>query len=234
MGDSPLIDFERRGLIAQVSDREGLDAHLKSGSRTLYCGFDPSADSLQTGNLVPLLALRRFQLNGHRPIALVGGATGLIGDPSFKADERTLNDRELVESWVGRIRDQVSGFIDLDGNNAGIVVDNLDWTRELDVITFLRDVGKHFSVNSMIRKESVRARLEADGEGGWRAIKFPRDGAGILSSLVESDGLVRPGDPFTILPGGAERVDYSLPTVVLLTDVSHHQVTQAPCKTPGQ
>jgi tyrosyl-tRNA synthetase len=114
---------------------------------------------LHIGNLVPLLALRRFQLFGHRPIALVGGATGLIGDPSFKNAERTLNDREVVERWVDPIRRQVSRFIDMSGNNCALVVDNLEWTRDLDVITFLRDVGKHFSVNSMIAKESVKTRL---------------------------------------------------------------------------
>lgn len=165
MGGSPLEELEKRDLVAQISDREGLDAHLVAGSRTLYCGFDPTADSLQAGNLVPLLALRRFQQLGHRPIALVGGATGLIGDPSFKADERSLNDRDLVAHWVERIRAQVSRFIDLEGNNAGLVVNNLDWTRELDVITFLRDIGKHFSVNAMTRKESVRVRLEREDSG---------------------------------------------------------------------
>lgn len=179
MGGSVLQDLERRDLIAQVSDRAGLDAHLSTASRTLYCGFDPSADSLQAGNLVPLLTLRRFQLHGHRPIALVGGATGLIGDPSFKATERTLNDREVVEGWVERIRAQVERFIDLEGNNAGRVVNNLDWTRDLDVITFLRDVGKHFSVNAMTRKESVRVRLERDETG----ISFTEFSYMILQSM---------------------------------------------------
>lgn len=165
MGGSVLEELERRELIAQVSDRAGLAKHLSGASRTLYCGFDPSADSLQAGNLVPLLTLRRFQLHGHRPIALVGGATGLIGDPSFKDNERTLNDRAVVEGWVERIRAQVAHFVDLDGNSAGRVVNNLDWTGNLDVITFLRDVGKHFSVNAMTKKESVRARLERDETG---------------------------------------------------------------------
>jgi tyrosyl-tRNA synthetase len=159
MSSSPIADLEQRSLIAQISDRAGLDTHLSSGSRTVYCGFDPTADSLHIGNLVPLLLLRRFQLYGHRPIALVGGATGLIGDPSFKGNERALNDRSIVEDWVARLREQVARFVDLSGNNAGIVVDNLDWTRNLDVITFLRDVGKHFSVNAMMQKDSVRLRL---------------------------------------------------------------------------
>jgi len=161
-----LSDLRDRGLIAQVSDAEALDAHLESAQRTLYAGFDPTADSLHIGSLVPLLALRRFQLAGHRPIALVGGATGLIGDPSFKATERSLNEADLVAGWVECIRGQVGRFIDLDGGIAGgRVVDNLDWIRKLDVIAFLRDIGKHFSVNDMVCKEAVRARLEREGGG---------------------------------------------------------------------
>jgi tyrosyl-tRNA synthetase len=165
MSGSPISELEQRNLIAQVSDRAGLESHLESASRTLYCGFDPTADSLHIGNLVPLLMLRRFQLRGHRPIALVGGATGLIGDPSFKGTERTLNAREVVESWVGPIRDQVSRFVDLTGNSAAIVVDNLEWTKSLDVISFLRDIGKHFSVNAMMQKDSVRSRLTQHESG---------------------------------------------------------------------
>ncbi len=159
MPASPIPELERRQLVAQVSDLADLDSHLEGGSRTLYCGFDPTADSLHIGNLVPLLMLRRFQLFGHRPIALVGGATGLIGDPSFKGVERALNDRATVERWVTSIRDQVSKFVDFSGNNGAIVVDNLEWTRGLDVISFLRDIGKHFSVNAMMQKDSVRSRL---------------------------------------------------------------------------
>ena len=179
MVGSPLDELARRGLVAQLSDRERLDAHLRSASRTLYCGFDPTADSLHIGNLVPLLTLRRFQAYGHRPIALVGGATGLIGDPSFKQDERALNDREVVEAWVAKITTQVSRFIDLDGNNAGLVVNNLDWTANLDVISFLRDVGKHFSVNAMMAKESVRARLTQEDQG----ISFTEFSYMILQSM---------------------------------------------------
>tara|TARA_R110002167_G_scaffold90855_4_gene244441 strand:+ start:553 stop:1917 length:1365 start_codon:yes stop_codon:yes gene_type:complete len=161
-----LKDLESRGLVAQVTGNDELDKHLSEGSRTLYCGFDPTADSLHIGSLVPLLALKRFQMAGHKPIALVGGATGLIGDPSFKAEERKLNTPDVVESWVGRIKDQVSRFIDFKGvDNAAEVVNNLEWTRNLDVLTFLRDVGKHFSVNSMIHKESVKQRLDREGAG---------------------------------------------------------------------
>ncbi len=166
MPRSPLQELDRRQLIAQISDREGLDAHLESKMRTLYCGFDPTADSLHIGNLVPLLTLRRFQRAGHRPIALVGGATGLIGDPSGKLNERLLNEKALVDEWVARIKLQVSKFLDFDqGACAAEVADNLDWTRDLDVIGFLRDIGKHFSVNAMIQKESVRSRLQTEGEG---------------------------------------------------------------------
>jgi tyrosyl-tRNA synthetase len=161
-----LIDeLSRRGLIAQVSDQQGLSEHLQTGSRTLYCGFDPTADSLHIGNLVPLLTLRRFQLAGHRPILLMGGATGLIGDPSGRSDERNLNSSEVVAEWVNRIHRQVEGFVDFAGNNAALITNNLDWTADLDVISFMRDVGKYFSVNSMLQRESVRSRLDRDGEG---------------------------------------------------------------------
>ncbi|MFT6916906.1 MAG: tyrosyl-tRNA synthetase [Motiliproteus sp.] len=161
-----LKDLDSRGLVAQVTGNDELDKHLSEGSRTLYCGFDPTADSLHIGSLVPLLALKRFQMAGHKPIALVGGATGLIGDPSFKAEERKLNTPDVVDSWVGRIRSQVSRFIDFEcADNAADVVNNLDWTQDLDVLTFLRDVGKHFSVNTMIHKESVKQRLDREGAG---------------------------------------------------------------------
>jgi tyrosyl-tRNA synthetase len=165
MSRALLQELEARQLIAQVSDREGLASHLNGASRTLYCGFDPTADSLHIGSLVPLLTLARFQRAGHRPIALVGGATGLIGDPSFKQSERALNEREVVAHWVDCIRGQVGRFLDLEGNNAALVVDNLDWTGELDVISFLRDIGKHFSVNSMLHKEAIRARLAQENTG---------------------------------------------------------------------
>jgi tyrosyl-tRNA synthetase len=131
---------------------------------TLYVGFDPTAPSLHVGNLVVLLVLRRFQLAGHTPIALVGGATGLVGDPSGKNEERTLNSTEIVEGWVSRIRLQVSAFLDFsEAKNKAIVVNNLDWTSPLSAIEFLRDIGKHFSVNQMLSKDSVSARLEAGG-----------------------------------------------------------------------
>lgn len=167
LSDNPLLaELEQRDLVAQVTAEQELVAHLNSESRTVYCGFDPTADSLHIGSLVPLLTLRRFQLAGHRPIALVGGATGLIGDPSFKSEERRLNTPDIVAGWVDKIKDQVSRFIDFDcGANSALVVNNLDWVGELKVLDFLRDIGKHFPVNQMIKKESVRQRIERDGEG---------------------------------------------------------------------
>jgi tyrosyl-tRNA synthetase len=155
-----------RGLVTQTSADQELEEHLNSGCRTLYCGFDPTADSLHIGSLVPLLALRRFQLAGHRPIALAGGATGMIGDPSFKSKERRLNSAEITQAWTSKIKQQLAKFIDFDcGENSALVVINLDWTENLDVLTFLRNIGKHFSVNAMIQKESVRQRIDRDGEG---------------------------------------------------------------------
>lgn len=160
-----ISDLEARGLISQMTSGDELRSFLGKG-RTLYSGFDPTAESLHIGNLVPLLALRRFQVAGHRPIALVGGATGLIGDPSFKAAERQLNSSDTVAMWVNRLKGQVSQFLDFDcGSNSALVVNNLDWVRDLNVLDFLRDVGKHFSVNSMIQKDSVKQRLEREGAG---------------------------------------------------------------------
>jgi tyrosyl-tRNA synthetase len=165
-GTELIADLQARGLISQMTGDGELAEHLSSGCRTLYCGFDPTADSLHIGSLVPLLALRRFQQAGHKPIALVGGATGLIGDPSFKAQERKLNTAEVVTSWVERIRAQVSQFIDFDaGESSAEVVNNLDWIGKIDLLSFLRDVGKHFSVNNMVSKESVKQRLDREGAG---------------------------------------------------------------------
>ncbi|MEO1081939.1 MAG: tyrosine--tRNA ligase [Pseudomonadota bacterium] len=166
MSSALLSELKDRELIFQIAGEEQLPAHLDGGIRSLYCGFDPTADSLHIGSLVPLLMLRRFQLAGHRPIALVGGATGLIGDPSFKAQERQLNTPDVVAGWVEKLRQQVSQFIDFDaGERSALVVNNLDWTRELDVLSFLRDIGKHFSINNMVQKESVRQRIDREGSG---------------------------------------------------------------------
>jgi len=161
-----LEDLQARGLVAQITADEELHEHLSSGCQTLYCGFDPTADSLHIGSLVPLLTLKRFQEAGHKPLALVGGATGLIGDPSFKATERKLNTDDVVANWVDKIKAQVSAFIEFgDKENSAEVVNNLDWIGQMDSISFLRDVGKHFSVNAMIQKESVKQRIEREGSG---------------------------------------------------------------------
>ncbi|MFT5098039.1 MAG: tyrosyl-tRNA synthetase [Planctomycetaceae bacterium] len=166
-GGTNLIEQLRSlGLIAQVSSEEALTNHLNEKSRTVYCGFDPTADSLHIGNLVPLLALRRFQLAGHRPILLVGGATGMIGDPGGRHSERDLKPADQVRTFVDKIRQQASRFLDFDcGENSAIVVDNAAWTENLTVIDFLRDIGKHFSVNAMVQKETVKRRLEDDESG---------------------------------------------------------------------
>tara|TARA_R110002072_G_scaffold98034_1_gene215842 strand:- start:2079 stop:3380 length:1302 start_codon:yes stop_codon:yes gene_type:complete len=154
------------GLIAQLSSEEALTTHLSEKPRTVYCGFDPTADSLHIGNLVPLLALRRFQLAGHRPILLVGGATGMIGDPGGRNSERDLKPADQVNAFVDKIRQQASRFLDFNsGENSAIVVNNADWTNNLTVIDFLRDIGKHFSVNAMVQKETVKRRLEDDESG---------------------------------------------------------------------
>ena len=166
MSSALLTELRARGLIFQIAGEDELPAWLDGGTRALYAGFDPTADSLHIGSLVPLLMLRRFQLAGHKPLALVGGATGLVGDPSFKDQERQLNTPEIVESWVDSIRAQLSRFLEFDDSaTSAEVVNNLDWTANMDVLTFLRDVGKHFSVNAMIQKESVKQRIERDGSG---------------------------------------------------------------------
>jgi tyrosyl-tRNA synthetase len=166
MFKSPLIqDLQARGLIAQTTDMQALDERLATGQVTLYCGFDPTADSLHLGHLVPVLVLKRFQQAGHKPIALVGGATGMIGDPSFKATERKLNTPEVIASWVDKIRGQVAPFLDFDGPNAAIMANNYDWFGGMGALEFLRDIGKHFSVNAMIKKESVQQRINRDEVG---------------------------------------------------------------------
>ena len=162
--DDIIEELSWRGLIADSTNVDELRLALKYGRVTVYCGFDPTASGLHIGNLVQLLTLRRLQLAGHRPIGLVGGATGLIGDPSGKSAERVLNPAETVAGWVERIRGEVSRFLDFDaGESSAMIVSNLDWTGPMPVLEFLRDVGKHFSVNRMLDRESVKARLEAGG-----------------------------------------------------------------------
>jgi tyrosyl-tRNA synthetase len=166
MFQSPLVqDLQDRGLIAQITDAQALDKLLTEESVTLYCGFDPTADSLHLGHLVPVLILKRFQEAGHKPIALVGGATGMIGDPSFKATERKLNTPDVIATWVEKIRGQVTPFLDFNGTNPAIVANNYDWFGGMGALEFLRDIGKHFSVNAMIKKESVQQRLTREDQG---------------------------------------------------------------------
>ncbi|WP_027964236.1 tyrosine--tRNA ligase [Halalkalibacillus halophilus] len=158
---SILDDLRDRGLIQQVTDEEGLEKHLNEDRVALYCGFDPTADSLHIGHLFPALMLKRFQEAGHRPIALVGGGTGMIGDPSGRNEERSLNEENVVKEWSNNIKDQLSKLIDFDdAKNGAVVVNNYDWLSQMSVIDLLRDVGKHFSVNYMLAKESVEARIE--------------------------------------------------------------------------
>ena len=162
---SIIQDLQSRGLIAQTTDAEALDALLNEQKIALYCGFDPTADSLHIGHLLPVLALRRFQLAGHTPVALVGGATGMIGDPSFKAAERSLNTLDTVQQWVHSIRGQLAPFLSFEGDNAAIMANNYDWFGGMGCLDFLRDIGKHFSVNAMLAKESVKQRIERDDVG---------------------------------------------------------------------
>jgi tyrosyl-tRNA synthetase len=155
-----LDELEYRGLVYQVTNREQLNAKLNAERVTLYCGFDPTADSLHIGHLLPILTLRHFQQAGHVPIAVVGGGTGLIGDPSGRSTERSLNAAETVAAWAERLKGQLSRFLDFDAQpNAAKLVSNYDWLSKLDIITFLRDVGKHFTVNYMLAKDSVDSRL---------------------------------------------------------------------------
>jgi tyrosyl-tRNA synthetase len=157
-------DLAWRGLIAVSTDLNELRGALDAGQITFYGGFDPTAASLHIGNLVLLLTMRRLQLAGHRPIGLVGGATGLIGDPSGKSAERVLNSPEVVAGWVQHIGDQVSRFLDFEpGPASALLVSNLDWTEDLSALAFLRDIGKHFPISQMLSRETVKARLESGG-----------------------------------------------------------------------
>ncbi|MDA2965795.1 MAG: tyrosine--tRNA ligase, partial [Actinomycetota bacterium] len=163
MSNPLLEDLEWRGLIAQSTDRKELEQALAK-PMSLYLGFDPTAPSLHVGNLVVLLVLRRFQLAGHRPIPLVGGATGLVGDPSGRSEERSLNDEQVVAEWVSKIKKQLERIIDFSDKKTGAVMaNNLDWTKPVSALEFLRDIGKHFSVNQMLAKDSVANRLATAG-----------------------------------------------------------------------
>ena len=154
-------ELKERGLVYQTTDEDALVKHLNEESVKLYVGFDPTADSLHIGHLLPILMLRRFQQHGHVPIALVGGGTGMIGDPSFKDQERQLNTLETVQNWSQSIKNQLSRFIDFDNEeNPAIIANNYEWLGKLSLIDFLRDVGKNFTINYMMSKESVKRRIE--------------------------------------------------------------------------
>src|SRR5699024_4440350 len=156
-----LQDLEKRGLIHQTTDREDLEKHLANNQVTLYCGFDPTADSLHIGHLLPITILKRFQQAGHRPIALIGGGTGMIGDPSGRSTERSLNTADVVKGYSDKLKNQLERFLDFDREgNPAIMANNYDWLGQLTLIEFLRDIGKHFSINYMLAKDSVSARLE--------------------------------------------------------------------------
>ncbi|MCD5323883.1 MULTISPECIES: tyrosine--tRNA ligase [Pontibacillus] len=156
-----LQDLQARGLINQMTDEEGLKKHLASEQVTLYCGFDPTGDSLHIGHLLPVLILKRFQQAGHRPIALVGGGTGMIGDPSGRSTERQLNDEDTVRYYSEQLAGQLAKILDFDkGENAAVARNNLDWLNQMTMIEFLRDVGKHFGINYMLAKDSVESRIE--------------------------------------------------------------------------
>ncbi|SET80515.1 tyrosyl-tRNA synthetase [Oceanobacillus limi] len=172
-----LQDLEKRGLIQQTTDRENLEKHLAENQVTLYCGFDPTADSLHIGHLLPITMLKRFQLAGHKPIALVGGGTGMIGDPSGRTAERSLNTTEVVEGFSDKLKQQISTLLDVSSESNSVVVrNNRDWLGSMTVIDFLRDAGKHFGVNYMLAKESVSARIE-------QGISFTEFSYMILQSL---------------------------------------------------
>ncbi|MFD2705316.1 tyrosine--tRNA ligase [Salibacterium lacus] len=169
-------DLQNRGLVNQVTDEQGLQKLLCDKQVTLYCGFDPTGDSLHVGHLLTIITLRRFQLAGHQPLALVGGATGLIGDPSGKKAERTLNEEEVVNMYTDRIKSQLQKYLDFEGGRKAEVVNNYDWIGQMSVTSFLRDVGKHFSLNYMLSKESVDSRIQS-------GISFTEFSYQILQSL---------------------------------------------------
>ncbi|SFM44929.1 tyrosine--tRNA ligase [Salibacterium qingdaonense] len=169
-------DLQNRGLVNQVTDEQGLQKLLRDKQVTLYCGFDPTGDSLHVGHLLTIITLRRFQLAGHQPLALVGGATGLIGDPSGKKAERTLNEEDVVQMYTDRIRGQLEKYLDFSGGKRAEVVNNYDWIGQMSITTFLRDVGKHFSLNYMMSKESVDSRIQS-------GISFTEFSYQILQSL---------------------------------------------------
>jgi tyrosyl-tRNA synthetase len=194
-------ELHRRGLLAQSTDEAALRAHLAEGPVTYYCGFDPTAPSLHVGNLLQFMVLRALQRAGHQPVVLVGGATGLIGDPRPSA-ERQLNDRETVAGWVQRIREQVAPFLDLPAEREGlkgpIYVDNLEWTEPVSAIDFLRDLGKHFRVGRMLAKEAVAARLNSEAGISYTEFSYQILQANDFRELYRRNGV-------TVQTGGSDQ-----------------------------
>ena len=198
-GKKLIAQLSTRGLIAQTSSGGSLEIHLDDRV-VAYCGFDPTAESLHIGHLVPLLVLKRFQMAGHTPIALIGGATGMIGDPSFKASERRLLSEHQIGEWSEKIKSQISRFVEFDGiQNKAIVLNNLEWVKPLSVLNFLRDVGKHFSINNMISKESVKQRIAREGSG----ISFTEFSYSLLQAYDFSELFRRRG--CTVQIGGSDQ-----------------------------
>ncbi len=227
-----LDDLSWRGLIAQTTDTEALRRALSAGPVTLYCGFDPTADSLHVGSLVPLFVLRRFQLAGHRPIALAGGATGFIGDPSGRTSERVLMTADIIAGRADRIRRQLQRLLDVgNGPTGAVLADNLDWTAPLSAIDFLRDIGRHFSINSMLAKDSVSARLAAGGlsytEFSYLLLQaydflqlYRRYGCTLQIGGNDQWGNITAGLDLVRRVEGADRVPVHALTVPLVTDAS--------------
>jgi len=206
-----LDELEWRGLIAQTTDLDALRSALSAGPVSLYCGFDPTAPSLHIGNLVQILTIRRLQLAGHRPFALVGGATGLIGDPKMTG-ERTLNSRDLVAAWVERIRRQIEPLLDFTGPSAATMVNNLDWTAPLSAIDFLRDIGKHYRLGTMLAKDTVARRLGSD-----QGISFTEFSYQILQGMDFLELFRRHG--VTLQTGGSDQWGNLLSGVELIRKV---------------
>lgn len=186
-----LTDLEARGLIHDTTDREALALRLSSGPIGVYVGFDPTADSLHAGNLLGQIMLRRFQLAGHRPFVLAGGATGMVGDPGGRSEERNLLDRDTLAHNVARVKEQLERILDFDSGtpNAARLVDNADWTTNLGVLEFLRDVGKHFTVNQMVAKESVRSRMESENGISYTEFSYMLLQANDFRHLCETENV---------------------------------------------
>ncbi|PPI88147.1 tyrosine--tRNA ligase [Candidatus Pantoea edessiphila] len=167
MSTNNIISYlHNRDLICQLTNEDIIIKKIQEGPISVYCGFDPTAESLHLGHLVPLICLRHFQNLGHKPILLVGGATGLIGDPSFKATERKLNDNDIIKKWIKKIKGQLTRFLNFDcGFNSALIINNIDWFKKINVLTFLREIGKHFSVNQMINKEAIKQRIKRNDQG---------------------------------------------------------------------